>query len=631
MSELLYYISPEDLKPDVLKGLLVKHKEVKFVSLLGIDLGGNGTDEKIPIKNFLDNVDDFLKFGVQTDGSSVVLHGIATLNDARVDMIPDTEVKWFIDYNKDNGSEVVGTLRIPSFLIHNGQRVDSRAILKRAETYFKDSVKVLIEKSAPLNLSSELTAPEDIEDIILTSATELEFWVQTPEDKADIEKLSTSQILKEQYWKRTRGTVRTALEETLELMSKYGLSPEMGHKEVGGVKSKISGSGKFTQVMEQLEIDWKFSSCLQAADNELITREIVGDTFRRHGLEVTFAAKPIPGVAGSGEHTHVGVCAKLKNGKYINLFSPKEMTKDYLSEIGYGALMGLLKNYEVINPFVASTTDALNRLKPGFEAPVCIVASLGHSLETPSRNRSVLSGLVRDMDNPLATRFEVRSPNPRSNTYLLLAGIYQGMLDGINYALSSKKNTSELYVELSKKQGEEFSYLEVSREYRCEEDVFEHYTKEERDKLFGIPPVTVWDNLKSINDYKEKKEILLAGGVFTEDILNSYEAAMIDQWSTELEGRILPDNIEIIRSCFKLHDTVGIKDIDNIMWEKINSLRYYLMKDSITRKSLFTKLKDSIKNKDYDACSKLQIEMNERMDYLNELYTQYKRNLFNIS
>ena len=32
-------------------------------------------------------------------------------------------------------------------------------------------------------------------------------------------------------------------------------------------------------------------------------------------------------------------------------------------------LMGILKNYEVVNPIVSATTDAFNRLRPGFEAP----------------------------------------------------------------------------------------------------------------------------------------------------------------------------------------------------------------------------------------------------------------------
>ena len=40
----------------------------------------------------------------------------------------------------------------------------------------------------------------------------------------------------------------------------------------------------------------------------------------------------------------------------------------------------------------------------GIEAPVCTVA-LGRSPLLPSRNRTVLLGLIRDKDNPLATRF----------------------------------------------------------------------------------------------------------------------------------------------------------------------------------------------------------------------------------
>ena len=96
--------------------------------------------------------------------------------------------------------------------------------------------------------------------------------------------------------------------------------------------------------------------------------------------------------------------------------------------------MGILKNYEVMNPFISSTNNSLKRLKPGFEAPVCIVTSLGISPSNPSRNRSILVGLIRDLASPLATRFELRSPNPHSNVYLTMATSYMAMLDGILYA-----------------------------------------------------------------------------------------------------------------------------------------------------------------------------------------------------
>jgi len=43
----------------------------------------------------------------------------------------------------------------------------------------------------------------------------------------------------------------------------YDLKPEMAHKEVGGITNRIDAKGRITHVMEQLEIDWRFSNALQ--------------------------------------------------------------------------------------------------------------------------------------------------------------------------------------------------------------------------------------------------------------------------------------------------------------------------------------------------------------------------------
>ncbi|MGL5244288.1 MAG: glutamine synthetase, partial [Sarcina sp.] len=430
---------------------------------------------------FLKDIDVFL-YGtaIQTDGSSVVLPEIATLNNAKIDMIADLDCNWFIDYNYDFIDPIlkkpIGTLRIPCFLYHDNQAVDSRNILKKSIQTFKDNLMQLFKNNSNILNQFNLSL-SDIDDIILTSATELEFWVKTPNDKAQIEELCTSQVLKEQYWTRTKGIVRTSLEQCLLLMEQYGFEPEMGHKEVGGVKAKLDASGNFNHIMEQLEIDWKYSTVLQAADNELFIRSLVKETFRRNGLEVTFLAKPIEEVAGSGKHIHMGVSLKLKNGEIKNIFNPN--CNHFLSTIGYGAIMGLLNNYEIINPFVSSTIDSFKRLKPGFEAPVCIVTSLGRSPQIPSRNRTVLVGLIRDPQNKLATRFELRSPNPHTNTYLALATSYMAMLDGISYSINSNKTCDELLSELSKIPGEKCDYLCNSRAYRSEDNIFDDFSEAE--------------------------------------------------------------------------------------------------------------------------------------------------------
>lgn len=531
MSNLIFTISKSNHNKEDLLNIFNNHPEIKFVSFVGVDLSGNDTDEKIPAKVFLEDLDSFLHgVAIQTDGSSVVLPGIATLNDAKVDMITDLNCNWFVDYNYDHidasTNKPVGTLRIPSFLVHNHKPVCSRHILTSAVDTFKSTL-FNIFKNKPQTLKPFNITFDDIDDIVITSASELEFWVKTPNDKAEIEELSTSQVLHEHYWTRTKGSVRTALEQSLLLMEEYGFEPEMGHKEVGGVKAKLESSGNFNHIMEQLEIDWKYSDAIQAADNEIFVKILVQEVFRRNGLEVTFKAKPIDGVAGSGMHIHLGVSLKLKNGKRINLFHATK--EDFLSCLGYGAVMGILKNYEVMNPFISSTNNSLKRLKPGFEAPICVVTSLGLTPDNPSRNRTVLVGLIRDLQNPLATRFELRSPNPHTNIYLAIAVSYMAMLDGIIYATDNNKTEEELLIELSKKAGENSDYLEKDRAYRSEEDVFEYFTEEERNSFFGKAPATIYENLIQLDNNPNKLEILKRNNVMGDALINSFKLATTER------------------------------------------------------------------------------------------------------
>ncbi|MGG7096606.1 glutamine synthetase [Clostridium sardiniense] len=633
MIENLIYTIPSDkhTKNDIIE-IMSKNPQIKFVSLVGIDLSGNDTDEKIPMTLFLDDINSFLNgVAVQTDGSSVVLPGIATLNNAKVDMIADLDCNWFVDYNYDNVDPItnrpVGTLKIPCFLYHDNKPVDSRYILKSSIETFKKSLWEAFDKN-PRLLDTYNITKDDVEEIVLTSATELEFWVKTPNDIAQIEELSTSQVLCEQYWTRTKGNVRTALEQTLDLMDKYGFEPEMGHKEVGGVRAQLESSGRFNHIMEQLEVDWKFSSALQAADNELFVRILIQETFRRNGLDVTFMAKPIDGVAGSGMHTHLGVSAKLKDGSRINLFHVGK--EHFLSEIGYGAVMGVLKNYEVMNPFISSTNNSLKRLKPGFEAPICTVTSLGLAPDNPSRNRTILIGLIRDLDKPMATRFELRSPNPHTNTYLAIAVSYTAMLDGILYAANSNKSKDDLLKELSKKPGEDADYLEKGRAYRTEEDVFEDFTEEERSKYFGKAPATVFENLAQLKANPEKVDVLKKNPVFTDKIIESFKIAALSRWATEIEHRVITNYMKEIRASRILHAPEKALDLDISRWTEINKLRHTLLKDTYNSKSLFTSTKDAFKNNDYELASSLYLQIEDSMSKLRELYSSYEKNLLDL-
>jgi glutamine synthetase len=323
----------------------------------------------------------------------------------------------------------------------------------------------------------------------------------------------------------------------------------------------------------------------------------------------------------------MGVAVELNDGRMINLFAAKDDKKDYLSPIGYACLMGLLKNYEIVNPMANCTNDAYNRLKPGFEAPVSIVTSLGHTVEAPSRNRTILVGLIRDMRNPIATRFELRAPNPKSNTYLVLTAAHMAMLDGIRAALENKKTPTDLYQSLSKEYGVEDFYLEKDRMYRTEKNIFDDYTQEEREVLFGKAPATAWEALKGFDLYPEKVKLLFTENVMDVIDLESYKAAALLQWSTELYNRIIPERRENVRDCEKAHDSLDCADLDEVRWKKIRYMRKVISQDTTERLSLLTKLANALDNGNYDEASDLQILTQKKMAQLNEMYAVYKRNL----
>jgi len=621
--DLLYVIPTLNHSAQDLRNILSAHPEVKFVSLAAVDLMGNDTDEKIPIADFIDNIENYIDGkAVQTDGSSVVLPGIATLNDGKVDLIPDINVIWYVDYNYEHidfeTGKPIGTLRIPSFLTHNGDLVCSRSILRKSSEYFQNTIKDRFLNDSDLCADYGFT-PDELDHITLITATELEFWVNSPDEIISTEQLSISQELKESYWKRTKGVVRTALEQVILTLDNYGFNPEMGHKEVGGVKASLNSSGEFHFIMEQLEVDWKYSDALQGADYELIARIIIKEIFRLHGLDVSFNAKPLPGVAGSGEHTHVNAVAYLKSGKKINLFAPEDPKADFLSRFGWGCLMGIMKHYsKVINPFVTATTDAFERLTPGFEAPTHCVSSIGKDVLTPSRNRSVLLGLVRSEDNKYATRFELRAPNPHTNTYLCLSSVYQAMLDGIAYALDSGKSIKELEAEFIKPYGQASDYLEADKLYRCEDDIFEDMDSNERDRLFGTPAATVYESLQPLKD-DDVAELLCRGNVFDKQLIDSYYQAMLVRWEMELMEKIIPANLSLIRSITRSDD--GTFNYDDNLWKDINDLKLLLAKDRGDQDSIFTRIKAAVKAGDWEKTSVYQLAMKNAM---NELKSKYK-------
>lgn len=139
--KMIYRIERNLHSENDIRRILSSNPEIKFVSFMGVDLNGNVTDERIPIRLFLKDLNEFLDGkAIQTDGSSVNLPVISEINDARVDLVIDTDCNWYVDYNEElvdfEAEKNVGTLIIPAFIKHNDEWVDSRSILKKSCKYF---------------------------------------------------------------------------------------------------------------------------------------------------------------------------------------------------------------------------------------------------------------------------------------------------------------------------------------------------------------------------------------------------------------------------------------------------------------------------------------------------------------
>jgi len=162
-----------------------------------------------------------------------------------------------------------------------------------------------------------------------------------------------------------------------------------------------------------------------------------------------------------------------------------------------------------------------------------------------------------------------------------------------------------------------------------ENNIFEDYSAEEREKLFGKSPATVWEALKLFDKYPEKTKLLFDAGIMTETDLESYRTATANIWAAELSERRVPSMHETCRKAVKLHKKGdGSTDIDEIRWNKIDKLRRSIAQDSARKKSLLTKITDAVAKGDYDTASDLSLVAVEKIAELDAMYLEYKRNLF---
>ncbi|MDY7094964.1 MAG: type I glutamate--ammonia ligase [Acidobacteriota bacterium] len=172
----------------------------------------------------------------------------------------------------------------------------------------------------------------------------------------------------------------------------------------------------------QHEIDFKYAEAVECADKVITFRWVVKRVAQDYGLHATFMPKPIFGVNGSGMHVHQSLITTDGENAF---YAPDDEFQ--LSPVALSYIGGILDH---AGAFVAVTNPLVNsykRLVPGFEAPINIAWS--------EKNRSPLVRVPARRG--MATRCEVRVPDPSCNPYLAFAVMLAAGLDGLEKETSA--------------------------------------------------------------------------------------------------------------------------------------------------------------------------------------------------
>lgn len=251
--------------------------------------------------------------------------------------------------------------------------------------------------------------------------------------------------------------------EISSMLAEVGIELKYHHHEVGSAG--------------QHEIEVKFDTMLKMADKSMLVKYFIKNHCFRNNKSATFMPKPLFNEPGSGLHVH----QYLANDKGSLFYDAKGPAK--FSKLGLYYIGGVLKHADSLLAFTNPSTNSFKRLVPGFEAPVAGTYSVG--------NRTACIRIPGYQRDPKTMRFEFRPPDGTMNPYLAYSAMVMAGLDGIKHKIDPgtplDKNLDML-------------------------------PKEELAKIHHLPTSLN----KALNALEEDYAYLMAGGVFTEDLLENW-------------------------------------------------------------------------------------------------------------
>ena len=436
----------------------IEKEEVQFVDIRFTDLPGMQHHFNVPASTV---DEDFFVNGQLFDASSI--RGFEGIANSDMQLIPDIKTAFVDPFRA--AKTLVMTFSVVNPRTGEPYGRDPRGVAERAEAYLASTG---IADTAFFASEAEFFIFDDV-----TYSTEPHNSgfsvdsVEAPWNTSAIEvagNLGHKMRLKGGYFPVSPKDKQADLRDDISLrLTDVGLKVERAHHEVGAAG--------------QAEINYEFNTLVHAADDLMKFKYVVKNVAEEWGKSATFMPKPLQNDNGSGMHCHQSL---WNDGKPL-----------FYDELGYANLSdtarwyigGLLHHASAVMAFTNPTVNSYRRLVKGFEAPVNMVYSQG--------NRSAGIRIPITGSNPKAKRLEFRAPDGSSNPYLAFAAQLMAGLDGI-------RNRIEPADPIDK-------------------DLYELPPEEAAD--IQKAPETLSEALEAL---REDHEFLLAGDVFTEDLIETW-------------------------------------------------------------------------------------------------------------
>jgi glutamine synthetase len=346
---------------------MCKKNKVRFVRLWFSDVLGRPKSFAFPVEELKTALNEGMGF----DGSSIA--GFARIEESDMIAMPDPATFSMVPWGSDGfiTAQMFADVLLPDLTPYTG---DPRYALKRN-----------IQRAKDMGFTDFYVGPE------------LEYFYFA-NDK------SPETLDRAGYFDLTPNDIGMQLRKrTVDALEKVGIQVEYSHHEVAP---------------SQHEIDLRYLEALAMADAGTIHRIVVKEVAQQAGYYATFMPKPLGGENGSGMHVHMS----LFKGKKNAFFDAKDEYQ--LSADGKHFLAGLLKYAPEFTAVTNQWVNSYKRLVPGYEAPAYVCWG--------RKNRSAMVRVpMYKPGKEIATRLELRSPDPACNLYLAFSVMLAAGLQGI--------------------------------------------------------------------------------------------------------------------------------------------------------------------------------------------------------